>query len=213
MKPSRSRTLILVAGTAGLVALALVYQARPRPAPPLTPTAHTSAPLAAAAPEPAPTLDAERAPGPTRPGPPSGLPPPRFLPPSQPPEPAPPSQSAPPPTPPARSASAVPRLDPSRSAGEQARAIYDALGIPPEQRTQVKQVLDIQRDRFQEIREQLMAGQIDQRGFGNALRELRAETEANLVTILGAEGVKAWRGYQREVGKSLGPSLEKMVAP
>jgi hypothetical protein len=116
-------------------------------------------------------------------------------------------------TPLSRPGSTAQLVDKSRSAVEQARGIYDALGIAPEQRTQIKQVLDIQRDRFQEIRERLRAGQIDRHAFDQAIGELRAETDANLTAVLGAEGVKAWRSYQRELGTSLGPSLAKVVEP
>jgi hypothetical protein len=204
--------VMLVAGTAGLCALVLVYQARSRPVTLPAPTRRMSVPLdaAVAALPPSPVVAAEPDPAPPKPRSLSGLPTPRFLPRSQPPQPAPP---APPPTPRSRPESTAPLVDRSRSAPEQARAIYDALGIAPEQRTQIKQVLDIQRDRFQEIRQQWMARQIDERAFGEAIRELRAETDANLTGILGAEGVKAWRSYQREVGKSLGPSIEKMLEP
>ena len=216
MKPSRSLTIMLIAGTAALGALALVYQARSRPVAP-TPVTRTAESLdsGAVAQAPPPVVEAaEAAPAPAppaKPRPQASLPPPRFLPP--PPQPRSPAQSTPPAISLARPESAAALVDKSRSASEQARGVYDALGIPPEQRVQIKQVLDIQRDRIMEIREQLTAGQIDQRGFGSAIRELRAETDANLTSILGAEGLKAWRNYQREVGKSLGPALEKMVAP
>jgi hypothetical protein len=199
--------VMLVGGTAGLGALVLAYQVRSRPVTPPATTTRMSAPLdaAAAALPPSPVLAAEPDPAPPKPRSRSGLPPPRFLPPPQPPK--------PPPTPASRPESTASLVDSSRSAPEQARAIYDALGIAPEQRTQVKQVLDIQRDRFKEIRQQWIASQIDERAFGEAIRELRAETDANLTAILGAEGVKAWRSYQREVAKSLGPTLEKMLEP
>jgi hypothetical protein len=218
MKPSRSLTIMLIAGTAALGALALVYQARSRPVAP-TPVTRTAEPLdsGAVAQTPPPVVEAAEAvpaPAPSaKPRPQASLPPPRFLPPPPPPQPRSPAQSTPPPSSLSRPESAAALVDKSRSASEQARGVYDALGIPPEQRVQIKQVLDIQRDRMLEIRGQLTAGQIDQRGFGSAIRELRAETDANLTSILGAEGLKAWRNYQREVGKSLGPALEKMVAP
>jgi hypothetical protein len=111
---------------------------------------------------------------------------PRFAPPD------PPPVAVPPGPPPEVSSPSLERSGSRRSYDDE---IFAALNIPPEQQKLVRDVLQLSRERFEE----LVRGRrgISDAEFATIVKTVREESTANLRAVLGPEKLAEWRAYQR----------------
>jgi hypothetical protein len=74
--------------------------------------------------------------------------------------------------------------------------VYAALKLTPEQTQHARDVLRIQRDRVSELGQALRERKLSLEEFRKAMRELGAETDRNLLSVIGEKKLQEWRDYQ-----------------